>query len=204
MKLVNNNIIAFLIKCILFLTLYNYSYSQEDEPTLDPDTIQINKEMYEHLPGIKIKNKDELKKITDESDQTFLAYYYIKESKNSFVIANFLVGVFKKIEYLAGVLTIDCDEEEAKSFSQCQEENQEVFPKIYAMIPPQFKVNPYTRKVAEYSEVRFSEPNVSEKILYGFISKLIQGKGIKLNNDNHKAITSNPNFNKVLLFTDKP
>lgn len=198
-------VIEFLVISTLLVVLGVIKSHEEEAQDLDLDKVEIKKEIYDILPGIKIKSKEQLDKTTKESDLTFLAFYFVKESKNSYIVANFLPGVSKKLEFLAEILLIDCDLDNNKDLSECKNNSKpEFYPKLFALIPPQYKVNPYTKKVATYSELRFTEESVSEQIIYNFISKHITNKAIKLNSDNHKAMIGNPNMNKVLLFTNKP
>ena len=173
----------------------------EDNIDLDKQEIPINKEIYSALPGKRVSSKEQLLDIHKMSDITFFGFFFKKDSKNSFIISNFLPTIYGKLENLADFILIDCDE--SNNFSEC-EGKDEYFPRMVVFIPPQYKINPYTKKESTYSQISFSDGEVSETILYNFITKYIQSKGIKLSSENFKQIISNPSLNKVLLFTDKP
>lgn len=194
--------IVYLTSFILYFSNL-VSFTKQDDINLDD--IKLDASSFDNLPGKKITSKENLETVINESDMTIFAYYYVKQSKNSYIVTKLLEGVTKKLDYLAEFLFIDCDEESNAEITHCSmNDNPDYFPKMFVLTPPKFKVNPYTKAVATHTETRFTNEQVNEKIFYDFISKNIINKGIKLNSDNHKAIVTNPNFNKVLLFTDKP
>lgn len=187
---------------LIFSLLAKLIYSEEEEIDLDQKDIKIDAEAFNQLPGTKLLNKEQLEKIQSESDITFLQFFYSKSSKNSYMSINFVNSVATKLSFLADILTVDCDE--ATDFDYCNvSKDPQSFPRMKALVPPQYKINPYTKQVSKYLEYNYSENTVSENSIYNFVSKHIQNKGIKLNFENHKTIISNANFNKVLLFTDK-
>lgn len=179
--------------------------NEEEEIDLDQKDIKIDISAFESLPGISISSIDEMDKITSESDLTFLVFYYSKKSKNSYVSSLFLRNIYQKLEFLAGFINIDCDVN--PSIDRCKEEigngDGDSYPRLKLLIPPQFKINPYTKKEEKYTQQDYSKNSLSENDIYTFITNNIKGKGQKLNWESHKQILSHPNFNKVLLFTDK-
>lgn len=187
---------------LIFSLLAKLFYCDEEEIDLDQKDIKIDAKAFEQLPGTKLNTNAQLEKIQSESDITFLQFFYSKSSKNSYMSIHFVETVATKLMYLAEILTVDCDETTEFDFCNVSKDPQS-FPRMKALVPPQYKINPYTKQVSKYLEYNYSENTVSENSIYNFVSKHIQNKGIKLNFENHKTIISNPNFNKVLLFTDK-
>lgn len=193
----------------LILSIFKYSFESKEEKVIDLDKedIKINIQAFDSLPGVKISSKEELQTLLDKSDVTYLHYFYTKNSSNSYVSIPFIVSMYNKLEYLADVILTDCseDSEIIADFELCKDsKDPKSFPKLKILSPPKFKINPYTKKKASYSEIPYSQSSISETLIYNFVSKNISSKGIKLNIDNHTQMIENPNLNKVLLFTDKP
>lgn len=187
-----------LVFCLHFLLS-----KAEEEIDLDKQDIKIDPIHFTKLPGSKISTKEELELITNESDMTFLHIFYTKASKNAYMTIPFIQAVSVKLEYLADIISTDCDNE--SNFSLCEnKQDPNSFPRMKLLIPPKYKINPYTKEKSAYTELSYSQESVSESSIYNFVAKNIANKGIKLNEENHKAILKNPHFNKVLLFTDKP
>ena len=199
--------LIFTIIVIFSSFLYSFQSKEEQEIDLDKEDIKIDKKVFDSLPGHKLSTKAELEDLLDKSDLTYLHFFYMKNSSNSFMTVPFIVSVHNKLQYLAGIITTDCSEDaETKSDLPLCEDTKEPqsFPRLKALIPPKFKLNPYTKKKSSYSEVAYNQGSVSENSIYTFLTKNIANKGIKLNSENHKSMIENPDFNKVLLFTDKP
>lgn len=138
-----------------------------------------------------------------------MAYYYKKDSPNSNAAAQFLVNTSEKLNYLAGIILIDCgaDENEAKKFERCKAPKEaaesDYFPVITLLVPPELKFNPYTKKFNKHYERQWDRPEFSENLVYNFITSSISNRGVKLNSDNIDDFLSNQEYNKLVLFTDK-
>ena len=186
---------------VIILNILSYALSEE-EIDLDTKEISIDLEAFSQLPGIKVNSKLEVDDITAKSDITYLMFFYSKSSKNSYVSVQFIQAIYNKLEYLAGVILVDCDE--TKEFEFCLEKHEgDSFPRLRILSPPQFKINPYTKKEDKYQEIQYTKGTISENDIYSFVTSNIKSKGIKVNQESYKSIIKHPNFNKVLLFTDK-
>ena len=175
----------------------------DEEVDLDMKDLKIDTRVFSILPGYKVTSKSEIDEIAAKSDLTFLIFFYSKSSKNSYIATQFLANVYNKLEYLAGFITVDCDDSE--DFDFCKKKyTEDAFPRLIAFVPPQYKINPYTKKEENYTEVAYSKNTITENDIYSFVTSNIKNKAIKLNDESYKSIIKHPKFNKVLLFTDKP
>jgi protein disulfide-isomerase A6 len=170
-------------------------------------TQEANKEeaIFDQVAGIKLKHIDGIAKLLAETDMTFFAYYYKKSSPNSRLGAEFLKPVSQKLAYLANVIMIDCDEIEPKNTPMCEKDPDapDGFPKMEVYTPPEFKYNPYTKQVNTHTSKMYNSQQVSENMIYNFITQNIPARSVKLNTENFENFANNLEFNKVILFTDK-
>lgn len=148
-----------------------------------------------------------MEKLLNESDLTFLAFYYKKNSENSKKVAEFLVNISEKLNYLSGIILIDCDKVDKNYFVRCssevEKETEDLFPIVNLYIPPELKFNPYTKKFNSHLERNYEKKEYSENFIYNFITSNILNKGIKLNSDNLENFLGNSDYNKLILFTNK-
>jgi hypothetical protein len=153
-----------------------------------------------------IKSETELKELLRTTDMTYLAFHYLKSSENSRLVAGILVSVAEKLNYLAGILLMDCDGYETENQKLCStpEGVDDGFPKMMLYVPPEYKLNPYTNKVSEHSVKYYDKNEVSETFLYNFISQSIPSKSYGLTFENYDNFISSPGINKVILYTEKP
>lgn len=154
---------------------------------------------------MKISSKKELEKILDETDLTYLGYYYKEDSEDSEKGAFPLKNISEKLEYLAGIILIDCSLN-PEDFENCKLGNQEKedrFPVISIFVPPELKFNPYTKKMNRHYERLYDRKEYSENLAYSFLTSNILNKGSKLDSDNIQNFLENSDYNKLILFTDK-
>jgi protein disulfide-isomerase A6 len=169
-------------------------------PNTDPSVFEkIN-------PSIKIKHWDGLKKLLDETDMTYLTYYYVKESRNAQLGALFLQNIAHKLEFLAGILLVDCEEIIPQDLSQCKKDPkaEDGYPRMELFVPPELKFNPYTKQINSYTSKVYTNREMSETNIYNFITQNIPSRAVKLTSDNIENFLNHLEFNKVILFTDKP
>lgn len=161
--------------------------------------------VFDQVMGIKLKRMEGLEKLLDESDMTHFTYYYKKTSNNSKLGAQLLSNVSRKLAYLANIVMIDCDEIEPKDTPMCEKdpEAKDGYPKMEVYSPPEFKYNPYTKKLNRHTRKMYNTEQVSENLIYNFITQNIPARSLKINTENFEGFVSNLEFNKVLLFTDK-
>lgn len=166
---------------------------------------QENLKVFDKVLSIRIKHIDGLAQILNETDLSYLAYFYVKDSENSKLGAEFLIKTAEKLDFLAGVLMIDCDDFHPRNISFCQKDPaaKDGFPKMVVYKPPEYRVNPYTQQRVPHEEIVYDKKEVSEASIYNFVTSQILNKSIKLNSENIESFLANPLFNKVILFTDK-
>jgi hypothetical protein len=200
LKLDKNAKIVKLVQFILIICFLVGVNSSENEKIEDENKI------FDDVISYKIKNIDGIQKLLDETDMTYLAYYYKKTSRNSRLGAQILRPVSKKLNYLANILMIDCDEVEPKDTPACQKDPEAAdgFPKMEVYSPPEYKFNPYTKKMNSHNRRLYDTPEVNENLIYNFITKNIPSRAVKLTPENFENFATNMEFNKVILFTDKP
>jgi hypothetical protein len=153
-----------------------------------------------------LTSEKELKELLKDSDMTYLAFFYKKSSPNSKLVANILPSIAEKINYLAGILLIDCDNYETDNTKLCKapEGIEDAFPKMMLYVPPEYKYNPYTKQINEHSTKYYEKNEVSEAFIYNFITHNIPSRSYALTNENHETFLANSRLNKVILFTEKP
>lgn len=168
---------------------------------------EVDETIFEKISAMKVQKWDEVLHVLSETDLTYLGFYYSKYSKNSQMVGLFLQSIAAKLEFLAGMFLVDCDEPELTELAPCKklpDTNQDSFPRIELFIPPELKLNPYTKQYNQHSAIKYDKREISEVLLYNFITQNIPSRTTKLTKDNLDNFLSHTEFNKVILFTDKP
>lgn len=206
----------FFMKVLVFLTFIfffcncqsqnnNNEESQENYNPHERKYIDITI-IDEIINGVKIQSKAHLSKLLNETDSTYMLYYYSKKSNNSIIGAAQLQMIDRKLDYLAKILFIDCGEVELDEFPICKvnKKNHEYdyFPRIRLLIPNPSKLND-EREIIPHNEIGFNKEYVSDKTLYEFITENIISFSVRLNSQNFKILDKQKFFNKVILFTEK-
>jgi hypothetical protein len=188
---------------LIFLNILTFIKTNESS-----GTEQNNKEeddIFKKILAIKVRHIEGLGQILNETDITYMAYFYVKNSENSRKGAEFLMKIAEKLDFLAGILLIDCDDFTPKDIEYCVKDPnaKDGYPKMVIYKPPEYRINPYTKERIPHSEIVYDKREVSEPTIYNFITSHILNKSIKLNSDNIEGFLSNVLYNKVILFTDK-
>ena len=160
---------------LVILSLLISLYKSQEDP---------GEGIFEEISAHKIKEMNEIDILKNTTDITYFVYYYKRTSKTSRMIAPIIGILSRKLENIAEFLLIDCDEEKLKSSELCQTENQDLFPRMKLLVPPEYRLNPYTKKINTYAEYPLTEDKVSEPILFNFITKYIHSHSTKLSSDN--------------------
>lgn len=150
---------------------------------------------------IKITSKTQYSKLFNETDLSYLEYYYTKKSNFSLIGAYQLRIIDRKLDFLAKIIFIDCDEVEKNDFFDCKKKEEE-FPRIKMAVPSQNKFDD-KQNLQPYQYINFNKQTVSDKMLYDFISENIVSFSVKLTSENFGFFSNATFFNKVILFTEK-
>ena len=175
---------------IILLTIFIFSFNYIHS-TYEFDT----------LPGKKFTTSDEIQNYLKTTDLTILVFYYRTDSETSKEIAKNLKIVYSKLKYLTEFILVNCDNnndlDECKLKNNNIDENNFFYLEIY--IPPELKINPYTKEMNKHHKIPYGKSNISEKALYNFISKGIISKEQMLTNENYENFKSRNDMNKVIL-----
>lgn len=206
----NRRLFGYTLSLFIILNLLFLTTSQESSPeNPNQNKIDIDKadpnNPFEKILSIRLRHIEGLEKVLNETDLTYMAYFFVKDSENSKKGAEFLSKIAEKLDFLAGILLIDCEDFQPKEIEYCQKDPQakDGFPKMVIFKPPEYRINPYTREKVFHSEIVYDKKEVSEASIYNFITSHILDKSVKLNTENIDNFLNNMVFNKVLLFTDK-
>jgi len=192
-----------------FFQITNSQNSNHDSDNFNPQErrfidITIIDEI---VNSIKIRSKNHLMKLLNETDSTYMLYYYSKRSNNSIIGAAQLQIIDRKLDFLAKILFIDCEEVEIEEFPSCNTSNNkkpefDYFPRIRLLIPNSIKFNDQ-KEIIPHNEIGFNKEFVSDKTLFEFITENIISFSVRLNTDNFNILEKQSFFNKVILFTEK-
>lgn len=159
----------------------------------------------EIINGIKIKNKHHLSKLLNETDSTYMMYYYTKKSNNSIIGAVHLQMIDRKLDYLAKILFVDCGEVEIHEFPICKVDKNlkyDIFPRIKLLIPNGVKFDE-NKEIIPHTEIGFNKEYVSDKNLYEYITENIISYSRRFTSETFHYLEKQHFFNKVILFTEK-
>jgi hypothetical protein len=165
-----------LIHILLLGILFSFYNCQQDP----------GEEIFSKIKVQNIKTHVELESLKNTTDMTYFVYYYKKTSKTSRMIAPILIQLANKLEHIAEILIVDCDQETFKNVKYCEHTDQtkDVFPRMMVLVAPEFRFNPYTKKLNHYTEFPLEGSQVSESILFNFITKYVLSRATKLTSSN--------------------
>lgn len=160
----------------------------------------------EIINSVKIRSKAHLTKLLNETDSTYMLYYYSKQSNNSIIGAAQLQMIDRKLDYLAKIIFVDCGEVEIDEFPACRvsgkNADHDYFPRIRLLIPNAVKFNE-NKEIIPHREIGFNKEYVSDKTMFEFITENIVSFSVRLNSQNFIILEKQNFFNKVVLFTEK-
>ena len=157
------------------------------------------------LPGKKFTSQSEMMSFINQTDMTCLVFYYKKESEKSEEVAKTVKEVYSKLMYLAELISVDCDI--SKGLDECTNTNDIDDSSFYFLqiyVPPQLKYNPYTKEQNHHYKYKYESSDLSEKAIRNYIIKNIISKEKSISYENYENFRHNVEFNKVILFTNKP
>jgi hypothetical protein len=109
---------------------------------------------------------------------------YRTDSDNSKRSVVLIKEVSKRLDNLVEFYVYDCTEN-LENQSLCEKPpGSDAFPKMVAFVPPEFRVNPYTKQPNFHSQVVFTERQVNVLTIYNFITNNIVSHAKNLNSDN--------------------
>lgn len=167
----------FKILHILVLSLIFSFYNCQQDPGED---------IFSQIKVQNIKSPDEIDRLKNTTDMTYFVYYYKKSSKTSRMIAPILILLSNKLEHIAEILMVDCDQESFNKVKICDhtDKSKDIFPRMMVLVPPEFRFNPYTKKLNNYVDYPLEGSQVSESILFNFITKYVISRATKLTSNN--------------------
>jgi len=183
---------------IFFSMLFQISKQIEDVP---------DESIFYQIPGRNITNYKEIMELQNITDITYLLFVYKNSSVNSRIAGGYLVNIGKQLEFIAEILKIDCNNFiNLPKNNICEETSKrDSFPKLKLLVPPEYKINPYTGQRMPHRDVSFTENILSETSIYNYITKNVPSYAKLLNElDFNDFLTENYLYNKIILFTDKP
>lgn len=203
---------------LLTLAYFNIHYAKaedeldEDEASKldEDDDVQSEKKeeeepIFNKLNVFRIRSEVELNYLTELLDFTILQFYYMPYSTNSKKVAEELIKVNKRLDNLAAIAAINCEEFEPPTFKHCQRNDYSAdsFPKIRLFVPPEKRFNYETRELKKHFDIPYTEKDTSETSLFNFIAQNIPNRAVKLNSFNIVPFLNSDAMNKVILFTEK-
>jgi hypothetical protein len=200
MKIICFNILLY----ILSIILVSIKSQKQNDPNHQRKFIDIS--IIDDIKNsIKISSKSQYSKLLNETDSTYLSYYFSKKSNNSIIGAVQLQMIDRKLDYIAKILFIDCEEVEDVDFPACKTDKNsqgDFFPRIRILIPNNIKFDD-KKQIIPHTEIGFNKEYVSDKTLYEFITENIVSFSVRLNKENFKFFEKKNFFNKIILFTEK-
>jgi hypothetical protein len=192
---------------LLALFLSQIYFTMANDEAIDMEQLKVESEqLFSSIKAGHIVKMEGLDQLLNNTDLTYLVYYYKPTSRNSIHGGQFLKSISEKLDYLAGFLLVNCETVIPQDLEICKKdpEAKDGYPKMELYVPPEYKFNPYTKKVNKYIRKVYDKMEVSETHIYNFITNNIPARSIKVTSENVENFLSNIEFNKVLLFTDKP
>ena len=115
--------------------------------------------MFNKLNVFRIRSEVELGYLTELMDFTILQFYYVPYSANSRKVAEELIKVNKRIENLALIAAINCEEFTPPNFKHCHrnEYTTDSFPKLRLYVPPEKRFDHEKREVNRHLDMPYTE-----------------------------------------------
>lgn len=166
----------------------------------------LDPSIFEEIKGAyRIRSEDELKYLLELSDLTFLKFSYMKNSKNSISIAKHIKSLSDKLNYLAGIILIDCETFTPHHYDDCQVNDylNDSFPKIKLLIPPEKRYDAVLDAWETHFEIPWTEKEMTENTIYNYVVSNIPNKALKIDINTSYGFFESNTMNKIILFTDK-
>lgn len=203
-----------LLKILLLAsTLYIYKSQQEDSDAINEDEDQMieedekpqNTDVFAKLHVYRVRSKEELNYLVELQDFTMLQFYYAPSSERSKKVAEDLIKIHKRLDGLAVIIAINCDEFTPADYNHCKKNDLTVdpFPRLRLFVSPEKRYDPKTNSLEKHSDIPFMGKSMNETTIFNFITNNIQSKSLKLTDESLFPFLISDAMNKVILFTDK-
>lgn len=201
---------------ILYLSIFISETTQSSQSSNKNDLTKTDEEevskidvrVYREVKNsIHFNNMEDFQEWVYKNDVTFLTYYYSKNHTFSKMGAYYLYKLENKLDGLAKIVFIDCDEiKQRDKVNECNVKDKQgeyIFPRMKLAVPPREKYNPITKKVDIHTEVRYSENNVSTDLMYKFIINNLKSHTQILDSSNLKSFLQKPLLSKAIIFHEE-
>jgi hypothetical protein len=190
---------------IFFIAIIYKTLCEHNTTETESTSTERTDDLFYSINGLTVRSEKTIREILSSTDMTYFVYVYLKTSPNSRAGAELVSRVAEKLEFIAGILLIDCDDYETDNPKICErpEGAKDGFPKMFLYVPPEYKYNPYTKEMNEHTIKPYSKNEVSDSLIYNFITQNIPSRSVQINAENHETFMSNFALNKVILFTEK-
>lgn len=198
---------------IIYLSLFIVETTQNSNKndltkTDEEEVAKIDVRVYKEVKNsIHFNNMEDFQEWVYKNDVTFLTYYYSKNHTFSKMGAYYLYKLENKLDGLAKIVFIDCDEvKQRDKVNECNVKDKKgeyIFPRMKLAVPPKEKYNPITKKVDIHNEVKYSENNVSTDLMYKFIINNLKSHTQLLDSSNLKTFLQRPLLSKAIIFHEE-
>jgi len=219
------SIISLLLISILYTSAssseYNYKFltsedtehkQEEDEEDLaskENEVEEINEddltdEVFDKLPVYRIRSEEELGYVQEMLDVNILQFFYVPYSTKSKKIAVELHKLHKRLNDIAAILLVNCEEFDPVSYKHCQKHTYttDSFPRIRLYVSPEKKYDSKSNQIKRHYDIPYTETIINENSLYDFIISHIKNKGLRLDDYTINSFLNTDLMNKVIIFLD--
>lgn len=181
------------------------SKRDEEETEAETSENELTEEIFDKLNVFRIRSEEEVGFITEMIDMNILQFYYVPGSLKSRRIAAELIKVNRKIDNLAVIMAVNCEEFIPQDFKHCQknEYSADSFPKLRLFVSPENRYDSSTKTIKKHYDITYSSDDFSDVAIFNFIAGHMASKAVKLDEYTIKPFLDSDLMSKVILFTDK-
>ena len=178
-------------------------YDDEDDDDVEPE--KPEKDVFSKLNVFRIRSETELGYMTELMDFVVLQFFYVPYSPNSKRVAEELIKVNNRIDGLAVIAAINCEEFEPLDFKYCKRNSlsTDSFPRLRLFVPPEKRYDSATKKLKRHYDITYTDKDMKETNIFNFISQNIPNLSISLTDYAMPPFLKSDAMNKAILFTDK-
>jgi len=187
-----------LILLVIFLSIAHKAHCQGQREKIESDPKKLEKlendsSVFNDIKlSIKINSENEYDKLLNTTDVTYLVFLYKRLHQPSQDVARNLVKIATKLQYLSSIMLVDCGSKYGQTLSECADIHTlpQNYPKIKLLVPPEYRFNPYTKKMNRHSELPWEKGDMlKEEEVYNFLTNNIISRSSKLSVDNIDIFT---------------